>query len=447
MRSGIIILFVIVVGLSVTVISSARAQGLSLVRDAEIEDTIRRMSTPLFRAAGLIPESVSIHLVNDKALNAFVADGQRMFIHTGLLTSADNVGQVIGVIAHETGHISGGHLSRIGRARDAGTATTLLATILGAATAIGTGRGDVGAAVIAGGTHVAQRGFLSFSRSQEGSADQAALTFLDATEQSAVGLLEFMKLLEGQELLISASQDPYARTHPLSEDRIKAISAHIAISPYSDRKPAPELEMAFDRVRAKLFGYFNQPTLTMRQYPPSDQSVAAKYARAFAYSRSGDTQKALKELNELLQTLPDDPYFLELKGQVLFESGNIPDAIPVFRRSAELLPKQPLIRREFARLLIESAEPENLKEAITHLEASLARDKIAASSWRLLGIAHGKLGNIGLSSLALAEEALILGRPSEVKFHAGKAAELFPRGSNEWLHAEDLLLAVKNLEN
>ncbi len=424
--------------------SPGKAQGLSLIRDAEIEDTIRRMATPLFEAAGLTPSSVEILLVADKDLNAFVAAGQKLFMHTGLLMRADNASQVIGVIAHETGHISGGHLSRMPGAQSQGGATTLVAALLGAATAIGTGRGDVGAAVFQGGVHVANRNFLSFSRTQEGSADQAALALLDQTKQSAAGLLSFMEILEGQDLLTAVNQNAYARTHPLSEDRIRAIRAHIAKSPYADTPVDPALSIAFERAKAKLIGYFGQPQLTLRQYPESDTSIPARYARAFAYSRTPDVPKALATLDSLLADVPDDPYFLELKAQVLFESGDIDGAIAPFRRAVEQKPDEPLLRAEFARVLIETATTENLNEAVKHLKFALSRNRQMPGAWRNLGIAEGRLGNVGESALALAEEALLQGRDVDARFHAGKAAEIFPRGSPQWLQAEDLLLAIKN---
>lgn len=447
LRTGFISRLFIVVVLSVLAALPARAQGISLIRDAEIEDNIRKMATPLFKAAGLNPDSVSIHLVNDKSLNAFVADGQRMFMNTGLLMRANTASQVIGVIAHETGHISGGHLSRFGKAIEQSTAKALIATIIGVAAGIGTGRGDVGGAIIAGGQQAATRGFLSFSRTQENSADQAALKFLDDTKESARGLLQFMEILEGQELLNAANQDPYARTHPLSEDRISAIRAHVSRSSYSDSNTDPSLVKAFARSKAKLIGYFEQPTHTLRLYPTSDTSVPARYARAFAYSRIPEPEKALAEMDALLQAVPDDPYFLEFKAQILFENGNVADAIPPFRRAVEQLPNEPLLRTEIAQVLIESQRKEDLEEAVEHLKFGLSRDRNSTSAWRYLGIAYGKLGDVGRSSLALAEAALMRGEGGEVRFHAGRAAEMFPRGSPEWLQAEDLLLAVNNRKN
>ena len=253
-----------------------------------------------------------------------------------------------------------------------------------------------------------------------------------------------MEILEGQELLTSASQDPYARTHPLSEDRIQAMRAHVARSSNSDKPTDPSLDAAFARTQAKLVGYFEQPALTLRRYPVEDTSVPARYARAFAYSRAAETAKAISELDSLLQTIPDDPYFLEFKGQILFGDGKIDEALPPFRRAVEQLPEESLLRTEFAQILIESQRKEDLEEAVEHLKFGLSRDRESAAAWRYLGIAYGKLGDIGRSSLALAESAIRRGEESEVRFHAGRAAEMFPRGSPEWLQAEDLLLALKN---
>lgn len=433
--------------LSFVIAVPADADGIRIVRDAETEDTIRQMTAPLLQAAGIPPSSVNLHLVNDKSLNAFVANGMNMYIHTGLLMTADNANQVIGVIAHETGHISGGHLSRLNTAIDRGSATSLIATLLGAAVAVGTGRGDVGAAVFAGGQTVAQRNFLTFTRSQENSADQAALKLLDATGQSAKGLYEFMEVLQGQELLISNNQDPYVRTHPLSSERLQAIEAHMGRSQNTGATTPPAIDHAFQRIRAKLKGYFNPPHQTLREFPPGDNAEAARYARAFAYSRIPEPQKALDELEHLLTAAPDDPFYLELKSQVLFESGNVEAAIPPFRLAVKQRPESPLLRGEFGRVLLESKEPGALEEAVEQLKLSLSRERNAPFVWRNLGIAYGRLGDVGRSSLALAEEAALRGKTSEVTFHAGRAAEMFPAGSPERLQAEDLLLAVKNKNN
>ncbi len=423
-------------------VTPAQAKGISLIRDAEIEDTIRMYSAPLFRAAGIAPGDVRIFLVQDRSLNAFVAGGQQLFLHTGFLLRTDNASQVIGVIAHEVGHIAGGHLSRLqAQLKKAGNAS-LLGVLLGGAIAIGTGRGDAGAAIIAGSQSVATRNFLSYTRGEESAADQAALRFLDATGQTAAGLYQFMQILEDQELLSPTRQDPYVRSHPLTRERIATVKRHLEESRHTPVPTDARLEIAHARMKAKLYGYINPPARTLKTYKESDTSLPARYARAFAYYRKPDLDQALAEVNGLLADYPDDPYFHELHAQVLLETRDLTAAIAAFRRAVELAPKSPLLLKELAHAEIESGEPANLDSAVEHLKRALSHERDMASAWRQLGIAYGKKGEFGHSALALAEEAMLQGRYDAAAFQAGKAEKLFPRGSREWLQAQDLNFAA-----
>lgn len=288
---------------------TAHAQGLNILRDAEIEQTIRHMSVPLFEAAELDPGAVSTYLIGDKTLNAFVAGGQNIFLHSGLLLAADNANQVIGVIAHETGHITGGHATRFSdRMKGAGT-MTLLGMILGAA-AIAAGSGDAGMALILGGQEAGRRTFLKYNRIQESEADQAGITLLEKSDQSGVGLLEFLDHLGDQELLSERLQDPYARSHPLSTERIAHLRERVEKSAFLNKKTPPALEMEFKRLQAKLFGYLKAPYATLSKYPVKDRSVSARYARTFAYHKKHEVKKALAEINSLIAEYPTDPFFL-----------------------------------------------------------------------------------------------------------------------------------------
>ncbi|MEE8246351.1 MAG: M48 family metalloprotease, partial [Alphaproteobacteria bacterium] len=269
----------------------AAARGLSLVRDAEIEDTIRAYARPLFSAAGLDYRVVKVHLVNDKALNAFVAGGQRLFVFTGLLLATERPNQLIGVIAHETGHIAGGHLARKQEALRNMTVQTIIALVLGAAAAVASGRGDAVGAIALGGSSAAQRIFLKYSRTEESAADQAALRLLDITGQSATGMLEFLERLEDQDVLVGSGQDPYVRTHPLVAERLAAVRFHVTQSPNSGRPDPPEFIAAHERMQAKLRGFLDRPSATLRHYPASDTSVGARYARAVAYHREADLER------------------------------------------------------------------------------------------------------------------------------------------------------------
>ncbi len=424
-----------------------KAQRISFIRDAEIEDTIRTFATPVFQAAGLNPSAIKVHLVNDKTLNAFVAGGQQLFLNTGLLMRSANAGQVIGVISHETGHIAGGHLSRTQEAIRNSSAQSIVAFVIGAAAAIGTGRSDIGQAIIAGGSQIGMRSFLHYSRTQEGAADQAAVRFLDATAFSSKGLLEFMEILEDQELLSPKHQDPYVRTHPIARDRIEFLRTHVAQSPYSDKPTPPKLEVMQLRMRAKLHGFLEPLAVTLRRYKETDDSLYSRYARAIAHYRKPDLDNALPLIDGLIAQHPTDPYFHELKGQMLFENGRIAEALEPYETATRLLPHAPLLRTGLARVQLELNEPALLEPAITNLRAVLRKENDSPFLWRQLAIAYGRNGQMGQSALAMAEEGLLKGDTAAARFHAARAQELLPRGSRAWLKAEDVLSASKEEEN
>jgi predicted Zn-dependent protease len=421
----------------------SHAQKISLIRDAEIENTIRLYSAPLFEAAGLDPSSINIYLVNDKSLNAFVASGQNLFLNTGLLLRAGNVSQVIGVIAHETGHIAGGHLSRVNDAiADAG-AQTILGLVLGTAAAIGTGRADLGAAIAFGATEAGLRSFLKYSRTQESAADQAALRVLDETGQSSRGLQEFLELLNENELLSYRHQGPYVRTHPLSRDRIEAIADHISRSPYSDTPSPEKVIKSYSILKAKLGAFIEPTTATLALYKETDASIEARYARAIAYYRLPDMKRALPIIDGLIAEYPGNPYFLELKGQMLFENGRVKESLQSYQASVRIIPDQPLLLRALARVQIELNDPAYLDRAILNLRAALHREPKSPSSWRDLAIAYGRLGRMGQSSLALAEEALLKHDLGAAAFYASRAETMLAEGTPGWLQSQDILHATK----
>lgn len=423
--------------------ASAQSNKISLIRDAEAENIIRAYSTPLFKAAGLNPDDIRIHLVNDRSLNAFVAGGQRLFINTGLILQSAHSNQLIGVIAHEIGHIAGGHLSRMEDEMRRASAQQILAMIIGGAAAIGTGRGDAGAAVMMGGANTAMRGLLAFSRTQESSADAAALQFLDQTRQSARGLLEFMQILDKQDPRSPDRQDPYLRTHPLSRERIEVMLQHVAASPYSALPPSAAFETMHKRMKAKLYAFLNPLGHTLNQYPERDQSVPARYARAIAYYRVPQLEKALGLIDDLIREHPDDPYFHELRGQMLFENGRVAEAVGSYQTAVRLLPASGLLKGDLARVQIESQDPALLEPAIANLNDALRDDRTQPFYWRQLAIAHGRRNEMAESSLALAEEAILLNRKAEARYHAGRAERLLPRGSPGWLKAQDILESAR----
>jgi predicted Zn-dependent protease len=421
----------------------ANAKKISIIRDTEIENTIRELATPVFKAAKLDPNSVKIHLILDKSLNAFVAGGQRLFIHTGLITESSDASQIIGVIAHETGHIAGGHLARVNKALEKTTMTKALSVIMGA-TAIVAGQGKVGQMIVMAGDGIAQSNFFRYSQTQESAADQAALRFLDESKQSAKGLLSFMNLLGDQESLIWEYQDLYARTHPLTRNRITSLSNHIAKSPYSKNTTPSKLNNIYRRARAKLIGFVNPISRTLLTYKSNDYSLESRYARAIGYFKQSDMSKALPLIDSLLDEYPQDPYFWELKGQMIFESGDAQGALNPYLQATRFLPESPLIKRDLARVQLALNDPNLLNDIIINLKAALSVNRDSPFTWRQLAIAYGRRGEKGYSSLALAEEALLTGRLEVARYHGGLAERIFPEGSREWIQAQDILNVARN---
>lgn len=417
--------------------SAAQRRGVSLIRDAEIEHIIASYVTPLSRAAHLDPDAVEVHILLDPTINAFVAGGQRIFINTGLLMRAESPNQVIGVIAHEMGHVAGGHLARTQEALSHASVPAILSMVLGVV-AIAAGQGEAGAAVIAGGQHIAQRHFLQYSRTQESAADQAAVTFLDATQQSGRGLIQFLDIIGDQEALLTSNQDPYVRSHPISRERVDALQRRVEQSPYRDRKDSEQAMEQFRRMQAKLVGYIKGLPQTLRDYPETDTSIPARYARAVAYFRKPDLKKALAEIDSLIADKPDDPYFHELKGQMLFEHGHIAEAVKSYTAAVRLLPDSPLLRLGLGQTQVALEDPSVLPDAIDNLRHALSHDPGNAFAWQQLAIATGRNGDLGHSALASAERAMLLGQGRDAKHFAVRAQKVFSRGSPGWLRAQDI---------
>ncbi|RCK45344.1 M48 family metalloprotease [Thalassospira profundimaris] len=422
--------------------SMVLAQGRSFIRDTEIEDTLRLYATPIFKAAGLDPNGVSVYIVSDNSLNAFVAGGQKLFINTGLLLKAETPEQVIGVMAHETGHITGGHLSRVHDQLRNASAISILSTIAGVAAGVAAGRSDVGTAAILGGQNIATRNFLAYSRTQESSADQAGVKYLTAAGISARGMMEFMETLEGQELLSTASQDPYMRSHPLTTERVEFLENYVANSSLKDARVSPEFYERHARMRAKLYAFTNHIQNTLRIYPESDTSIAGQYARAIAYYRNSELDPALEIIEKLIAVEPSNPYFEELKGQVLLEFGRANDAIAPLEKSVELSNGAPLIRLLLAHAMIETGDNAFLEPAKTTLMGVLSRERGNASAWRFRAIVESRLGNEGEASLSQAEYSLLTGDRQAASYHAVQADRKLEKGTAAWLRAQDILQAT-----
>ena len=423
------------------VLNPAAAQ--SLLRDAETEALFNEMSRPLIEAAGLRPENVQVVLVGDRSINAFVAGGQIVYLHSGLITAADSANEVQGVIAHELGHITGGHVISTGAGMKAATGVMLLSLLLGAA-AMAMGGGEAGAGIMAAGQHAAMSKFLAFNRVQESAADQAGASFLTKSGISGKGSLSFFKKLQNQEFRLAIPQDNgYARTHPLTGDRMALLENLYKADPAWDKPTDPALEARFQRVKAKLFGYVEDPKRTLVKYPETDKSVPARYARAYAWHKSAYPDRASAEADALLKASPHDPYFLELKGQILLESGKPDAALEPLREAVARAPDQPLIAALFGHALISTEDGDNFEEAKNVLRSAIGRDNSNPFAWYQLGIIYDREGNAAGAALATAERQSLQGNPMAAMASAQAAMAGMKPGTRECLRAQDIAMASR----
>ncbi len=415
------------------------AQAISLIRDTEIEEIIRVQSEPVLRASGLNPNSVRFYLVADKELNAFVAGGQNIFLHTGLITEAETPNQLLGVIAHEAGHISGGHLIRSGDMIRAGMTPFLLTMGLGIAAALA-GQGAAGAALMGSSSYFGTLSVLSYSRVQEAAADQAAVSALSESGQSAKGLVEFFDNFRYQEVFSDQKKYQFFRSHPLSSERIETLRRRALEQPHYEQPDTPEAIEKHNIMKAKLEAFMNPPQQTFIKYQDKDQSFIARYARAIAYYQAGDADRAVTLIDALLAEQPENPYLWELKGQVLFENARAAEAEPAHKRSVELMPEAPLLRINYAQTLLALNDETRVEEAIQELGRALTVEKDNAFAWRLLSQAFDGKGMPGQARLAAAEAHFALGDLQQARIFAMRAREHLTKDTPDWRRATDIVL-------
>ncbi len=415
------------------------AAAQSVLRDSETELLFRDLSRPLITAAGLNPTSTNVVLLNDSEINAFVATGQTVYIQSGLLVASDNVNQLQGVIAHELGHVAGGHAIRIQDGSGEATGISIATLVLGAL-AMAAGAGDAGMGIMMAGQRAALGRFLAFSRTQESSADSAGARYLSAAGISGKGSIEFFKKLQNQEFRLAvAEKDSYDRTHPLSSERISSLLQVYQKDPAWNRPSDPALEARFQRVKAKLIGFVDaRRAVTL--YPESNQSIPAHYARAYAYHVGAYPEKALSEAESLLRSDPLDPFFLELKGQILLESGKPAEAIAPLREAANRSNDEPLIAAMLGHALISTEMPVNLAEAKQVLKNAVNRDNQNPFAWYQLGIIYDREGDQARAALATAERNNLEGKPKLALASAEMALKGIPQGTPDYLRAQDIAM-------
>jgi predicted Zn-dependent protease len=414
-----------------------------ILRDAEIESDIRTLATPIWRVAGLDAAGMGIYLVNDSQLNSFVAGGQAVFINTGLVERAETPNMLIGVIAHETGHIAGGHVLRSLEAMKNASIETIIALAVAAAASVYGGSG----APLAAAAGVGQRAYMQFSVAQEATADHAALTYLDRSGQSARGLLQFFEILQADEPLTGEPTDPWVRTHPLTVDRINYIRHHVETARSSNAVDPPDFVALLKEIQAKLHAFLDDPSATLRAYPETDRSPVARYARAIAYYRIPRLDKALPAIDELIRDFPNNPYYRELKGQMLFENGRVRDAIAPYEAAVKLAPQTALIRIELSQVYIESGDPALNKRAIAYLNDAQRVEGRDGTVWRLLATAYGRDNQLPMAALSLAEEALANGKKKDAEQQAQRAKQLLARNTAAYDRAVEIKREAEDLDD
>jgi predicted Zn-dependent protease len=442
-----VVLSVMVLSLPVSAESGGQ-KGPSIIRDAEIEGLLRLYAKPIFKAAGLNPNAVKVYIIADEHINAFVADGQKMFIHTGLLTKTKTPNEVIGVIAHETGHIAGGHLAKIKSEIASASVQNIVGMLVGAAAIVGgaaTGNAEAakaGQGVILGSQGLAQRNLLSYQRSMEASADQAALTYLSRTGQSAKGMLTLFNKLASDSLASAQYADPYLQSHPMPLERIRNLERAAKKSSVFEKTDDVALQLRHDLVKAKLWGFIQTPQAVFQRYPKSDTSLAARYAHAIALFRRGDLKNAIPIIDSLADDLPQNPYFWELKAQAYNESGQFKNALPAIRKARALLPNNGLLQIMEAETLVGFEDATSADAALKSLRLAEKTESDTPVLFKLKAQAYGTKGDIPRAELATAEFAYAKGDRELAKEKATRSQKLFKQGTPEWLRATDILNAA-----
>ena len=419
-------------------------RGMPIIRDAEIEQLLRDYAQPVLRAAGLAKQNVRVVVLSDRSFNAFVMDGRHIFINAGALFDAKTPNEVIGVFAHETGHLAGGHLQRLREQLASAQTASIIALLAGIGAAVagsraGAGGGDVGMAAIMAPQQAIMRTVLAYVRTQEDQADHAGVKFLNATGQSPRGMVELFKRLSSESLFNSRYIDPYMQTHPMPAERVAALETVAKASPYWDRKDSPELQLRHDMMRAKLSGFLERPDTVARRYQANDHSLPARYARAISTYRNSDLRQAIVQIDSLIQMQPNNPYFYELKGQALLEGGHPSEAVAPLRHAVQLSHNNALIEIMLAQALNATGNTKLSEEAVAMLRSAIVREPEAPNAYSQLAVAYGRKGDIANADLASAQAAFTRGDIKTARQLAARAKTRLPVGSPAWVRADDIV--------
>jgi predicted Zn-dependent protease len=427
-----------------------KEKGPPVIRDAEAEQLLRDYTRPILRAAGLEKQNIQVVIINESAFNAFVADGRRIFVNSGAIMQSETPNQLIGVLAHETGHLAGGHLAKMREQMARAQTQMIIAMLLGAGALVagarsnaggGGGLSNAGAAAIAGPQEMIRRTLISYVRQQEENADRAGVKFLTATGQSAKGMYETFKRFTNDSLFAAHGADPYVQSHPMPAERVAALEEMARTSPYWDKKDDPALQLRHDMVRAKIAAFMERQDTVYRRYPMSNESLPARYAHAISTYLHGDLRSALAQIDLLIQVQPNNPYFYELRGQALLEGGKPADAIAPLRKAVQLSNNAPLIEMLLGQALVATDNKAYSEEAIRILRAAVARETEAPLGYMQLAMAYGRKGDYAEADLASAQAAYLRGDNKTARELASRAKTRFAVGTPGWVKADDIVAA------
>jgi predicted Zn-dependent protease len=438
--------------LAVAPMSSAlaeQAKGPPTIRDTEAEQLLREYTRPILRAAGLEKQNIQIVIINENVFNAFVADGRRIFVNYGALMQSETPNQIIGVLAHETGHLAGGHLAKLREQLAQAQTQMIIAMLLGAGALVAGARGgnpnsglaNVGAAAVAAPGEMIRRTLLSYQRQQEENADRAGVKFLTATGQSAKGMYETFKRFTNDSLFAARGADPYVQSHPMPAERVAALEEMARSSPYWDKKDDPALQLRHDMMRAKISAFMERQDTVYRRFPLSNDSLPARYARAIVTYLHGDLRSALVQIDGLIQLQPNNPYFHELRGQALLEGGKPAEAIAPLRKAVALSNSAPLIEMLLGQALVAANNKAYTEEAIAILRAAVTRETEAPLGYMQLAMAYGRKGDFAQADLASAQAAFLRGDNKTARELASRAKTRFAIGTPGWVKADDIVVA------
>lgn len=430
--------------------AQAQMKGPPVLRDTETEQLLREYTRPILRVAGLEKQNIQMVIVNEGSFNAFVADGRRIFVNYGAILQSETPNQIIGVLAHETGHLAGGHLSKLREQLANAQTQMIIAMLLGAGAMVaGSTRGsgsagnnglaNAGAAAIAGPQEMIRRTLLSYQRQQEENADRAGVKFLTATQQSPKGMYETFKRFTSESLFAARGADPYLQSHPMPAERVAALQQFASASPYWDKKDDPALQLRHDMVRAKISAFMERPETVYRRYPQTNDSMPARYARAISTYLHGDLRSALAQIDALIQVQPNNAYFYEVRGQALLEGGKPAEAIPALRKAVALSNNAPLIEMLLGQALVGSDNKAYTDDAVRILRSAVAREPEAQLGYMQLAMAYGRKGDYAEADLASAQAAYLRGDNKTARELATRAKTRFAVGTPGWVKADDIV--------